>query len=64
MKIEIRCGAPHPTVPNWVCRAQLNVAVPPGYVVRSGVPYESHCITVTCWRCGAAYEVCPTDLAA
>lgn len=64
MKVEIRCERPHPVVKGWSCRAKLNIAVPDGFEVREGAAPDLRCVTVTCWRCGATYEVCPVGRAA
>lgn len=56
----MRCTAPHPEVKGWVCRAKLNVAVPPSYEVKTRPTGRADCLRVTCWRCGTTYDICPT----
>lgn len=59
---EIRCSAPHPEVPGWVCRAKLSVFLTPGYELLEG-DAPPQCVPVICWRCGAEYAVCPVQVA-
>ena len=61
---DIRCEAPHPTVPGWRCRARLAGVFPGAFEIqpRAGdVPRE--CIALVCPRrgCGAEYVACPVE---
>lgn len=57
---EVRCTAPHPTVPGWSCRARLYAASPESVDIQ---PREGRvpdgCLHLVCPRCGTEYIVCP-----
>ena len=51
----LRCTAPHPSIPGWVCRARLVDAVPGTVDLEPGDAPPPGGIGVVCPRCGARY---------
>lgn len=53
----VRCTAPHPRVPGWLCGYRLLDALP-GTIELSGGSPPPGCVWVLCKRCGTKHVIC------
>lgn len=58
---QLRCSAPHPTIPGFQCRALLATAPAGSVEVRTAEEDAEGCALLRCRRCGTEYLLCPVE---